>query len=176
MSNFSPGACGIAARFRKNRLFFVRPELKAFTSNYAHSICSFLRSLLASACLCTKPSLAAGPQRQPTPRSVATASPAQTPPPTRPCPRRPSRLSIKPRRSLFFVITVSSTKFAIPDTEITPAAFEEQMKELKDRGITVIGMQDFLAWKRGEKNIPPRCAVITFDDGLKSQYEVAWPI
>jgi peptidoglycan/xylan/chitin deacetylase (PgdA/CDA1 family) len=50
------------------------------------------------------------------------------------------------------------------------------MKELKDRGITVIGMQDLLAWKRGEKNIPPRCAVVSFDDGLKSQYEVAWPI
>ncbi|MGC2353707.1 MAG: polysaccharide deacetylase family protein, partial [Candidatus Udaeobacter sp.] len=63
-----------------------------------------------------------------------------------------------------------------PDTEITPADFEAQMKLLKDSGVTVIGMQDFLAWKRGEKNIPPRCAVITFDDGWKSQYEVAWPI
>jgi peptidoglycan/xylan/chitin deacetylase (PgdA/CDA1 family) len=63
-----------------------------------------------------------------------------------------------------------------PDTEITPQAFEQQMQELKNRGITVIPMQDFLAWKRGEKNIPPRCAVITFDDGWKSQYEVAWPI
>jgi peptidoglycan/xylan/chitin deacetylase (PgdA/CDA1 family) len=50
------------------------------------------------------------------------------------------------------------------------------MKELKDRGITVISMQDLLAWKRGEKNIPPRCAVVSFDDGWKSQYEVAWPI
>src|SRR5437867_138671 len=50
------------------------------------------------------------------------------------------------------------------------------MKELKDKGVTVISMQDLLAWKRGEKNIPPRCAVITFDDGWKSQYEVAWPI
>src|SRR5213082_839893 len=67
-------------------------------------------------------------------------------------------------------------KIRYPGTEITPAAFEAQMKELKDRGITVIGMQDLLAWKRGEKNIPPRCAVITFDDGCKSQYEVAWPI
>jgi peptidoglycan/xylan/chitin deacetylase (PgdA/CDA1 family) len=67
-------------------------------------------------------------------------------------------------------------KIRYPGTEITPAAFEAQMKELKDRGITVIGMQDLLAWKRGEKNIPPRCAVITFDDGWKSQYEVAWPI
>ena len=63
-----------------------------------------------------------------------------------------------------------------PDTQITPQEFEKQMQELKDRGITVIGMQDLLAWKRGEKSIPPRCAVLTFDDGLKSQYEVGWPI
>src|SRR5262249_24013792 len=49
-----------------------------------------------------------------------------------------------------------------PDTEITPQMFEQQMQELKNRGLTVIGMQDLLAWKRGEKNIPPRCAIITF--------------
>jgi peptidoglycan/xylan/chitin deacetylase (PgdA/CDA1 family) len=67
-------------------------------------------------------------------------------------------------------------KVRYPGTEITPAAFEAQMQQLKDAGITVISMQDLLAWKRGEKNIPPRCAVITFDDGWKSQYEVAWPI
>jgi hypothetical protein len=42
-------------------------------------------------------------------------------------------------------------KVRYPGTEITPAAFEAQMKELKDKGITVIPMQDFLAWKRGEK-------------------------
>jgi peptidoglycan/xylan/chitin deacetylase (PgdA/CDA1 family) len=63
-----------------------------------------------------------------------------------------------------------------PDTEITPAAFEAQMKELKDRQISVIGMQDFLAWKRGEKSIPAHSAIITIDDGYKSGYEVAWPI
>src|SRR6266403_920363 len=67
-------------------------------------------------------------------------------------------------------------KIRYPGTEITPAAFEAQMKELKDKGITVISMQDLLAWKRGEKNIPPRAAVVTFDDGWKSQYEVGWPI
>ena len=67
-------------------------------------------------------------------------------------------------------------KVRYPGTEITPAAFEAQMKELKDKGITVISMQDLLAWKRGEKKIPPRCAVVTFDDGWKSQYEVGWPI
>ena len=63
-----------------------------------------------------------------------------------------------------------------PDTEITPAAFEAQMQELKNKNISVIPMQDFLAWRRGEKAIPTRSAIITFDDGWKSQYEVAWPI
>jgi peptidoglycan/xylan/chitin deacetylase (PgdA/CDA1 family) len=63
-----------------------------------------------------------------------------------------------------------------PDTEITPAAFEQQMQELKNKNISVIPMQDFLAWRRGEKAIPPKSAIITFDDGWKSQYEVAWPI
>src|SRR6478736_5967715 len=67
-------------------------------------------------------------------------------------------------------------KIRYPGTEITPAAFEAQMKALKDRGITVIPMQDLLAWKRGEKSIPPRCAVVSFDDGWKSQYEVAYPM
>ncbi|MBA3960623.1 MAG: polysaccharide deacetylase family protein [Chthoniobacterales bacterium] len=63
-----------------------------------------------------------------------------------------------------------------PDTEIMPEAFEAQMKMLQERKIPVIGMQDFLAWKRGEKSIPTRAAIITIDDGYKSGYEVAWPI
>ncbi len=63
-----------------------------------------------------------------------------------------------------------------PDTEITPEAFEAQMQELKDHNIAVIGMQDFLAWKRGEKAIPSHAAIITIDDGYKSGFEAAWPI
>ena len=63
-----------------------------------------------------------------------------------------------------------------PDTEITPQAFEAQMQELKNKGIAVIPMQDLLAWRRGEKAIPAKSAIITFDDGWKSQHEVAWPI
>jgi peptidoglycan/xylan/chitin deacetylase (PgdA/CDA1 family) len=63
-----------------------------------------------------------------------------------------------------------------PDTEITPQAFEAQMQELKDKNISVIPMQDFLAWRRGEKAIPTKSAILTFDDGWKSQHEVAWPI
>ena len=59
---------------------------------------------------------------------------------------------------------------------IAPAEFRAQMKELKDSGVEVISMKDFLAWRRQEKSIPPKSAVITIDDGYASGYSVAWPI
>jgi peptidoglycan/xylan/chitin deacetylase (PgdA/CDA1 family) len=101
--------------------------------------------------------------------SPGVARPAATPKVTKP-------VVDQTAQTIIFCYHRLVDKIRYPGTEITPAAFEAQMKELKDRGITVISMQDLLAWKRGEKNIPPRCAVITFDDGWKSQYEVAWPI
>jgi len=57
-----------------------------------------------------------------------------------------------------------------------PAEFRSQMKELKDNGIEVVPMKGLLAWRRGEKSIPPKSAVITIDDGYISGYAVAWPI
>jgi peptidoglycan/xylan/chitin deacetylase (PgdA/CDA1 family) len=59
---------------------------------------------------------------------------------------------------------------------ISTAQFESEMQALKDNGFTVIGMQDFLAWRRGEKDIPAKSAIITIDDGWISTYENAWPI
>lgn len=59
---------------------------------------------------------------------------------------------------------------------IKPSDFEAQMQALKDNGIEVIPMADFLAWRRGEKSIPSKSAVITIDDGYLSGYNVAWPI
>lgn len=57
-----------------------------------------------------------------------------------------------------------------------PADFEQEMQAIKDNGFTVISMQDFLAWRRDEKEIPAKSALITIDDGYVSGYEVAWPI
>ena len=59
---------------------------------------------------------------------------------------------------------------------IKPADFEAQMQALKDKGVTVISMADFLAWRRGEKAIPEKSAVISIDDGYLSGFKVAWPI
>jgi peptidoglycan/xylan/chitin deacetylase (PgdA/CDA1 family) len=57
----------------------------------------------------------------------------------------------------------------------TPNDFRVQMKALKDNGISVISMQDLLAWRKGEKAIPSKSAVITIDDEWNSQYYIAWP-
>jgi len=59
---------------------------------------------------------------------------------------------------------------------ITPREFEEQLAALQASQISVISMQDFLAWRRNEKTIPARSALITIDDGYVSGYKVAWPL
>ncbi len=59
---------------------------------------------------------------------------------------------------------------------IAPADFEAQMQKLKDEGVEVVSMEDFLAWRRGEKSLPKKAAVIGIDDGYLSGYAVAWPI
>src|SRR5256884_1109782 len=108
--------------------------------------------------------------------ALAPGAGATAAPPVAPSPKVTKPVVDQTAQTIIFCYHRLVDKIRYPGTEITPAAFEAQMKELKDRGITVIPMQDLLAWKRGEKNIPPRCAVITFDDGYKSQYEVAWPV
>src|SRR6266446_4629744 len=106
--------------------------------------------------------------------AAAAASPAVAPAPTPP--KITKAVVDQTAQTIIFCYHRLVDKVRYPGTEITPADFEAQMKQLKDAGITVISMQDLLAWRRGEKNIPPRCAVISFDDGWKSQYEVGWPI
>jgi len=124
----------------------------------------FLYSLL---CVVLAASIAFAAKPTPAPKAAATATPAPT---------VSKRVVDQTAQTIIYCYHRLVDKVRYPGTEITPAVFEAEMKELKDRGITVISLQDLLAWKRGEKNIPPRCAVISFDDGWKSQYEVAWPI
>ena len=114
-----------------------------------------------------KPLPSSSPSPAPTVAVVATPTPAPTP--AKPVIDQAAEVVV-------FGYHRFEKKIHRPDTEITPEAFEAQMQELKDKKIAVISMQDFLAWKRGEKNIPSRAAIITIDDGWKTGYEVAWPI
>lgn len=62
------------------------------------------------------------------------------------------------------------------EMRINTDKFRRQMQALKDQGIPVVSMGDFQAWKRGEKSLPPRVALITIDDGWLSVYTDAFPI
>lgn len=110
------------------------------------------------------------------PASAASASPAATIAPAAPATKTGKQVVDQTAQTVIFCYHRLVDKVRAPGTEIRTPDFEAQMQMLKDKGITVISMQDYLAWRRSEKAIPPRCAVISFDDGWKSQYEVAWPI
>jgi len=117
-----------------------------------------------------KPSQKSDPQLQQTavPKPDASPTAAQSNPTPIPIDRSAQLVVIGYHRIV--------DKVRHPDTEITPADFEAQMQQIKDAGIGVISMKDFLAWRRGEKSIPPRSAIITLDDGWNSTYQAAWPI
>jgi peptidoglycan/xylan/chitin deacetylase (PgdA/CDA1 family) len=66
----------------------------------------------------------------------------------------------------------------LPETamRIRTSKFRRQMETLRQLGITVISLADFIAWKNGEKSLPEKCALITLDDGWKSVHTDAFPI
>lgn len=54
--------------------------------------------------------------------------------------------------------------------------FEEEMKYLHDHHYKTLTMDEFCKWKRGEINLPFKSVLVTFDDGLLSNYQFAFPI
>lgn len=54
--------------------------------------------------------------------------------------------------------------------------FRSQMQAIKDLGLHVITLEEFLAWKTGKLKLPERSILITIDDGWKSVYTDAYPI
>ncbi len=59
---------------------------------------------------------------------------------------------------------------------IAAPKFRAQMQAIKDSKIPVISYSEMMAWKRGEKNIPEECIVITMDDGWEGVYNYAYPV
>ncbi|MES2996199.1 MAG: polysaccharide deacetylase family protein [Verrucomicrobiota bacterium] len=62
------------------------------------------------------------------------------------------------------------------EMRIRTSKFRQQLQTLKDQGITVISMPDFIEWKSGRKSLPPKCVLIGIDDGWLSTYTDAFPI
>lgn len=69
----------------------------------------------------------------------------------------------------------SNTK-KVTDMRMRTSEFCTQMQYIRDAGLSVITMQDFLEWRRGRRCLPERCVLITIDDGWKSVYTDAYPV
>jgi len=63
------------------------------------------------------------------------------------------------------------------DTSNVPlATFRDQMQTLKNAGWQAVSLEDFEAYLKGEKQLPDRSFLITFDDGAKESFYPADPI
>tara|TARA_R110002110_G_scaffold66978_1_gene182923 strand:- start:4347 stop:5309 length:963 start_codon:yes stop_codon:yes gene_type:complete len=60
--------------------------------------------------------------------------------------------------------------------ELSAAAFEQQLKYLRDNHFITLSLDDVAAILRDEKPIPEKAVVITIDDGYRSVYDVAYPL
>ncbi|MDO4744403.1 MAG: polysaccharide deacetylase family protein [Clostridia bacterium] len=59
---------------------------------------------------------------------------------------------------------------------ITEAAFEADLKFLKDNGYTTVVMQDLIDYVYDGKELPKKPVVLTFDDGYSNNFIYAFPL
>jgi peptidoglycan/xylan/chitin deacetylase (PgdA/CDA1 family) len=127
-----------------------------------------------------KPAVAPAPSPGPAsvpaqPETTARTSTTPTPPPPEVAPAKPTVEVDKTAKVVVLLYhRLEGTAGGI--YSISPELFEEHLQKLKTNGIEVISMADFLAWRRNEKSIPPKSAIITIDDGYASAYDIARPI
>lgn len=62
-----------------------------------------------------------------------------------------------------------------PTVSATPAAFRQQMEYLK-RHFHIVTLAQLAGWLRAECELPPRAALITFDDGYSDNFSNAYPV
>jgi peptidoglycan/xylan/chitin deacetylase (PgdA/CDA1 family) len=61
-------------------------------------------------------------------------------------------------------------------TWVTKQKFVQQLASLKRRGFTTITFQDCLSYSSGQKVIPRKPIILTFDDGYEDNYTNAFPL
>ncbi len=62
-----------------------------------------------------------------------------------------------------------------PVTSLSPESFTLHMDYLENSGFTVLPLEEVISKLRNGSTLPDKSAVITFDDGYASVYEVAFP-
>ncbi len=122
-----------------------------------------------------KPSSSASGIPQPDPEQLLADEPDTViPPPPEPVKTEPV-INKEARVSILGYHDFSEGK-SRNDMIINIDDFRAQMRAIKDAGLPVISMSEFLAWKRGESDIPDPCVMITIDDGWKATHTLAMPV
>ncbi len=63
----------------------------------------------------------------------------------------------------------------IPEYAVSPTMFVRQIDWLRNNGYNFVSVDDILAHKAGQKMLPPKAVLVTFDDGYRSAYDHALP-
>src|SRR5438552_2807413 len=63
-----------------------------------------------------------------------------------------------------------------PRSYVTPERFDAQLAFLRRRGYESVSFVDYLGYRRGAARLPRRPVIITFDDGYRSNRDVALPL
>lgn len=69
------------------------------------------------------------------------------------------------------VLKNKSSKFVISTSEL-----EKDFIYIKNSGYTPITMNELISFKKGEKNLPVKPIIITFDDGFYNNYTYLYPL
>lgn len=61
-------------------------------------------------------------------------------------------------------------------TSVSPEEFRQHMEYLREGGFTILPLEDVLQALQQNGPLPDKAAVLTFDDGYRSVYDVAYPL
>lgn len=68
----------------------------------------------------------------------------------------------------------------VPDNEMIwvsyDASFAEQMQYLREAGYTTLDLDDYVKIRSGQRPLPDKPVIVTFDDGYLSSYTLAYPV
>jgi peptidoglycan/xylan/chitin deacetylase (PgdA/CDA1 family) len=76
---------------------------------------------------------------------------------------------------LYHSVTEDPVPWIAPFT-VSPRTFAEQLDRIADAGLTVVPLRRLVAALRGGPTLPPRSAVLTFDDGFADFYWTVTPV
>jgi peptidoglycan/xylan/chitin deacetylase (PgdA/CDA1 family) len=74
------------------------------------------------------------------------------------------------------ILTYHSLDESQSPISMGPSAFQRQMRYLKDHGFTTITLSGFIENLKSKEPFPGKAFVLTFDDGFKNVYRIAFSI